>query len=445
MSMYNGINEDLGDWFGKGPEGSKSGGGWDRYSTTGKKLGKCGDRKPGEGKPKCLSQKAASRLRAKGGAKEIGKAVKRKKRKDPNAERSGDPKNVNTENLLRKYVLFIENVIQEKNEPTNKKLWSSAKAAAGRKYKIKNSAYKNGYAVQWYNKRGGGWKTVNESWDRYGHGTSKNQIRIKMYRMPATIVASYPDGSKHIYKIREEHHLDYYYDMFRTKYGRDPQKLISLLKKDRVPVEVDIQESRTLSEIAGSFDSDFPRTKKFRMPHAGELPKMYSDEIADMQKDKELDKEAAYQGEDDDIDFFDEEDSPPITANRAIVLLCDDEQMSRLLLSYNIFEHLTSRLVPFPHLWSTDNPPLIMYPSSYLKGPRGDSVFLVNFFPEEELADVETAIKEYMNQYGLSAYAGEDRDHAYVNKLIEQVVNQMEEGALEFLEELYLEPIFFKR
>jgi hypothetical protein len=266
-----------------------------------------------------------------------------------------------------------------------------------------------------------------------------------MYRMPATIVASYPDGSKHIYKIREEHHLDYYYDMFRTKYGRDPQKLISLLKKDRVPVEVDIKESRTLSEIAGSFDGDFPRSKKFRMPHASELPKMYADEIADMQKDKELDKEAAYQGEDDDINFFDEEYEPPITANRAIVLLCDNDQMSRLLLTYGMFENLTSRLVPFPHLWSTDNAPLIMYPSSDLKGPRGEPFFLVNFLPENELEDVQTAVKEYMNQYGLSAYEAGDRDHMYVDRMLDKVVSQMEEGALSFLQELYLEPIFFKR
>ena len=49
------INEDLRDWFGKGKKGGAGGGGWDRYNTKGERIGKCGDRKPGEGKPKCLS------------------------------------------------------------------------------------------------------------------------------------------------------------------------------------------------------------------------------------------------------------------------------------------------------------------------------------------------------------------------------------------------------
>lgn len=192
--------EDLGEWFGKGPKGSSSGGGWDRYSTTGKKLGKCGDKKPGEGKPKCLSKAAATKLRAKGGAKEIAKAVKRKKRQDPNPDRSGMPQNVKTESMLDGYVNYIQialneiiqeegfsklNILLEKNEPTNKKLWASARAAAGRKYKIKNSAYKNGYAVQWYNKRGGGWRTVKES--RLTEGYDKhilNNLMVKLSQRP---------------------------------------------------------------------------------------------------------------------------------------------------------------------------------------------------------------------------------------------------------------------
>ena len=37
----------LGRWFGKGGVGSSSGGGWDRYDSTGKKAGKCGDAKKG--------------------------------------------------------------------------------------------------------------------------------------------------------------------------------------------------------------------------------------------------------------------------------------------------------------------------------------------------------------------------------------------------------------
>ena len=40
------MNEDLRKWFGKAT-GTSSGGGWDRYGSDGKKLGKCGDGKKG--------------------------------------------------------------------------------------------------------------------------------------------------------------------------------------------------------------------------------------------------------------------------------------------------------------------------------------------------------------------------------------------------------------
>ena len=60
------IDENLRAWFGKGKKGGAGGGGWDRYNTKGERIGKCGDRKPGEGKPKCLSKSRAASLRAKG-------------------------------------------------------------------------------------------------------------------------------------------------------------------------------------------------------------------------------------------------------------------------------------------------------------------------------------------------------------------------------------------
>ena len=66
-------------WFGKGPVGSSSGGGWDRYDSSGKKAGKCGDAKKGASYSACLGKKYAARLRAKGGKKAIANWVKRKK------------------------------------------------------------------------------------------------------------------------------------------------------------------------------------------------------------------------------------------------------------------------------------------------------------------------------------------------------------------------------
>jgi len=77
------INEEysggLRAWFGKGSVGSSTGGGWDRYDSTGKKVGKCGDAEKGSSYSACLGKKYAARLRSKGGKKAIANWVKRKK------------------------------------------------------------------------------------------------------------------------------------------------------------------------------------------------------------------------------------------------------------------------------------------------------------------------------------------------------------------------------
>ena len=72
-------NSGLGRWFGKGPGGSTTGGGWDRYNTSGKKVGKCGDATKGSSYSACLGKKYVTRLRSKNGRKAIANWVKRKK------------------------------------------------------------------------------------------------------------------------------------------------------------------------------------------------------------------------------------------------------------------------------------------------------------------------------------------------------------------------------
>ena len=94
------VNENLRAWFGKGKKGGAGGGGWDRYNTKGERIGKCGDAKKGEGKPKCLSKSRAASLRAKGGKAAIAAAVRKKRRNDPNKNRRGKAKNVS--NTTRK-------------------------------------------------------------------------------------------------------------------------------------------------------------------------------------------------------------------------------------------------------------------------------------------------------------------------------------------------------
>ena len=88
------LEENLRDWFGKGKKGGAGGGGWDRYNTKGERIGKCGDRKKGEGKPKCLSKSRAASLRSSGGKKAIAAAVRKKRKNDPNPNRKGKAKNV---------------------------------------------------------------------------------------------------------------------------------------------------------------------------------------------------------------------------------------------------------------------------------------------------------------------------------------------------------------
>jgi hypothetical protein len=73
-------NEDLGKWFGDGKDG-----GWDRYSTTGDKLGKCGDAEEGEPYSACLSNSKAKKLGKKGRASFV-------RRKRDAQKKAGDAK-----------------------------------------------------------------------------------------------------------------------------------------------------------------------------------------------------------------------------------------------------------------------------------------------------------------------------------------------------------------
>ena len=79
------LKEDLRKWFGKGKTGSTDGGGWDRYSSDGKKLGKCGDGKEGDAYAACLSKEKAAKLGPDGRASFV-----RRKRADQ--KKSGDTK-----------------------------------------------------------------------------------------------------------------------------------------------------------------------------------------------------------------------------------------------------------------------------------------------------------------------------------------------------------------
>lgn len=157
------LNEDLRKWFKQK---------WVRFDTKGNIKGDCA-REPGEGKPKCRPL-ASARAMSK---EERAKSARRKRREDPVADRpgkGGKPINVKTESVQTAIDKInrdrmSEQVLVEKNVPTNPELWSRAKALAKNKFDVYPSAYANGWASKWYKSKGGGWKTAtNEAcWDKY--------------------------------------------------------------------------------------------------------------------------------------------------------------------------------------------------------------------------------------------------------------------------------------
>ena len=77
------IEENLRKWFKEK---------WVRFGPDGKIRGQCAREKSSEGKPKCRPLKSAQAMGKKGRAK----AARRKRREDPNPDRSGKAKNVKT-------------------------------------------------------------------------------------------------------------------------------------------------------------------------------------------------------------------------------------------------------------------------------------------------------------------------------------------------------------
>ena len=178
MKTFNEVYKDsgLGKWFHKQSAGGEPG--WDRYDSTGKKAGKCGDSKDGEPYAACLSKQKAQKL----GKKGVASFVKRKRRAQSSAGKPDkgdggkgakpinvktgvtdkDPKKKGIQEMKTFRELTVE--LQEKNEPTNPKLWSSVLSQARSKFDVYPSAYANAWASKEYKKKGGGWKKkTNES------------------------------------------------------------------------------------------------------------------------------------------------------------------------------------------------------------------------------------------------------------------------------------------
>ena len=139
MKSFIDLHEDLRQWF--DPKHPK--GGWKRINSKGEAIGPCA-RKPGEAKPKCMSNEKRAKL----SKKERASAVRAKRKHDPNPERKGPP--INVSNFGKGKISENMENLNEKNVPTSPEKWAQAKAQAKAKFDVYPSAYANGWAAKKY-------------------------------------------------------------------------------------------------------------------------------------------------------------------------------------------------------------------------------------------------------------------------------------------------------
>jgi hypothetical protein len=143
------LDENLHKWFKEK---------WVRFGPDGKIRGACARGDDSEGKPKCLPQKKAQNL----GKKGRKYAASKKRREDPNPERTGKAKNVATKKKTNEGVPFNEcpscrgpivheSMMNEKQDACYHKVKS--------RYKVWPSAYASGALVQCRKKGASNWGT----------------------------------------------------------------------------------------------------------------------------------------------------------------------------------------------------------------------------------------------------------------------------------------------
>jgi predicted RNA binding protein YcfA (HicA-like mRNA interferase family) len=263
--------EDLRKWFSKtDPEGD-----WKRINSKGEVAGPCA-REPGEPKPKCMSKEKRSQL----SKSERSAAVAAKRKHDPNPERKGKPINVSNYGkgklsedsvdeacwdthkqvgLKKKGGKMVPDCvpkneevhqIDEKNKPTNPKLWSRAVSMARSKFSVYPSAYANGWASKWYKSKGGGWKSVKEeALDEQGLGnkeTSPMAATDSVKAMESTHRKRQMKSARIIKSIYKKKMRETMYDWEKDdKGGKTPNAKIvlqggkTMTGQDRDTVEID--------------------------------------------------------------------------------------------------------------------------------------------------------------------------------------------------------------
>jgi hypothetical protein len=134
---------------------------WVRFGPDGKIRGTCAREKSSEGKPKCRPLKSAQGM----GKKARAKAARRKRREDPNPDRSGKAKNVKTEEFMNENhicpicggELVSEMLMNEKKDACYYKVKS--------RYKVWPSAYASGALVKCRKKGAKNWGNKSEGFE----------------------------------------------------------------------------------------------------------------------------------------------------------------------------------------------------------------------------------------------------------------------------------------
>ena len=196
------LDENLHKWFKEK---------WVRFGPDGKIRGKCAREKSSEGKPKCRPLKSAQAM----GKKARATAASRKRREDPNPDRSGKAKNVKTEEIVAEnYIcpicggeLVSEALMNEKKDACYYKVKS--------RYKVWPSAYASGALVKCRKKGAKNWGTKSEGFEEVDEACWKGYHKDGMKTM---FGKKYPNCVKNEAEQQSEsEELD---EKWSTKYKR---------------------------------------------------------------------------------------------------------------------------------------------------------------------------------------------------------------------------------
>ena len=246
-------------------------GGWNRYNTKGEKVGKCArDDKDGDGKadgpkPKCLPASRAASL----GKKKIAAAVKRKRREDPNPDRTGAAKNVKT--------------VSKKNEEFDMEIQESDKKGKGsgkkdacyhkvkRTAKVWPSAYASGRLVQ-CRKKGAA-----------NYGNSKNEEFMALPEFSDIQINSMRAAGIEVEVLDEKCWKGYEKKGMKTMFGK---RYPNCVKKEETEVtkegvlDAALETDKKMGELHKKVDNDVKRMKKgkkFKEELEGNLKEMSSE------------------------------------------------------------------------------------------------------------------------------------------------------------------------